>query len=136
MKKFKWKHVLSGIILFILAILFSWNLQGDNDPRFLQLVFDSNTEADMSHYEIYWWQGDDTTGVTPANFVFSETINHSFTADSIMSTVYPMTYDYITGGVIAVDSTGLKSTMGIAPRFYTYAEFFAPSSPANIRVIK
>ena len=124
------------LIILLFALIISCNLIGDNPARELFVVWDPNIEADMSHYEVYWWQGDDTTGVTQANYVFYENVSHSFTADSIMSTGYLMTFNYITAGVLAVDSTGLKSTMAILPRFYTYAEFFAPSSPANVRVKK
>ena len=123
-------------LLFMFLFIVGCNLQGDNDPKFLRLICDPNPEADMSHYEFYWWQGDDTTGITQANYVFYENVSHSFTADSIMSTPYLMTYNYITAGVLAVDSSGLKSSMAILPRFYSYAEFFAPSSPANVRVKK
>jgi len=123
------------LIILLFALMIGCNLQGDNDPKFLRLIWDPNPESDMSHYEVFWWQGDDTLSWSLSVMTFQDTINHSFTADSIVSNLYVITYDYTRGGAKAVDSQGLKSKMGLS-RFYSYAEFFAPSAPANLRTIK
>ena len=130
----KWIKFLGGLIAFLI-FLFMGLLSGENDPQFLRLVWDPNPETDMSHYEVYFWQGDDTLSWSQTNMFYYETINHSFNADSLISNQYVITYNYIRGGAIAVDSSGLKSSMGLS-RFYSYEEFFAPSPPSGIRIIK
>ena len=138
MKRFnkkKWRRIIGGLFILLLAMIFGWSaLSGENDPRFLRLVWDANVETDMSHYEVYFWQGDDSTAWSIPNMNAVGTVPHTV-ADSIISNQYVMTFNYIRGGAIAVDTQGLRSDMGYS-RFYSYEELYAPSSPANVRVIK
>jgi len=120
-------------LLLIFLFIIGCNLQGDNDPKFLKLVWDSNVEPDVTHYEVFFWQGDDTLSWSIPNMALYESVNQA--PDSVVSSSYTITYNYIRGGAKAVDNQGLKSDMGLS-RFYSYAEFFAPSSPVNVRIKK
>lgn len=122
------------IFLFAMILLFAGcDLFPDNDPKMVVGILDPNPEADMSHYEIYWWEGNSNEGWNPTMLQYIDTINHSFTADSIMSDSFQVVLDYVVFGALAVDSEGLKSALAYT-RIYSYAEFFAPGMPQNPRV--
>ena len=120
-------------LFLILFFIVGCNVPADNDPKMVVGAFDPNPETDMSHYEIYWWQGNSTVGWNPTMLQYVQDIPHSFIADSIMSDSFQVVLDYVTFGAIAVDSSGQKSALGCS-RFYSYAEFFAPGPPQNPRI--
>ncbi len=118
------------VILLTLALIVGCNVPADNDPKMVVGVFDPNPEIDMSHYEIYWWQGNDTLNYS---MQYIQDIPHSFTADSIVTDSFQVVLNYVVFGAIAVDSSGQKSVRGNS-RIYSYSEFFAPGTPQNLRI--
>ena len=120
------------VLLIVFGFFFcSCDAPADNDPKMVRGALNPNPEADMSHYEIYWWQGN--SGFTPDMLQLIETVPHSFIADSIVSNSFQLVLDYVVFGAIAVDSTNYKSEMAYT-RVYSYIEFFAPSTPDSLRI--
>ena len=124
------------IILTLLLILWAGcDLPADNDPKNVIVIWDANPEPDLSHYEFYFWQSDDNSNWSRSNLQYLYDVPHSFAVDSIMSDSLSVTLNYFAAGAIAVDSSGQKSNMGYS-NIYSYAEFFAPGAPKNIRINK
>ena len=123
------------VILLTLALIVGCNVPADNDPKMVVGIFDPNPEADMSHYEIYWWQGDSDVGWNPTMLQYIQDIPHSFVLDSIMTDLFQVVLDYVAFGAIAVDLNNQKSDLGYS-RIYSYSEFFAPGTPQNPRINK
>ncbi len=123
------------LIIFLFALIFiGCDLRGDNDPLDLRLVFDANPpDQNVTHYEIYWWQGDDTLSWNPTYMSMIDTVPHTDT-DSIVSPPFTVTFNFLVAGATAV-SAGGRSALSFT-RFYSYFEFAAPSPPENVRVIK
>ena len=119
------------IFLFIVGC----NVPAGNDPKMVVGVFDPNPETDMSHYEIYWWQGNSSDNWNPTMLEYIQDIPHSFVLDSIMSDSFQVVLDYVAFGAKAVDSNNQKSDLGYS-RIYSYSEFFAPGPPKNPRIYK
>ena len=124
------------IILILLLILWAGcDLPADNDPKNVIVIWDANPEPDLSHYEFYFWQSDDSSNWSISNLQYLYDVPHSFTADSIMSDTLTVTLNYFAAGAIAVDSSGLRSDMGYS-EIWLYSDLFAPGPPKNIRINK
>ncbi len=120
-------------LFIILLFIIGCNVPADNDPKMVVGVFDPNPEIDMSHYEIYWWQGNSSDNWNPTMLEYIQDIPHSFVLDSIMTDSFQVVLDYVAFGAIAIDSSGQKSVRGNS-RIYSYAEFFPPSKPESLRI--
>jgi hypothetical protein len=120
---------------FFLVLLFivGCNLPADNDPKLVVVVWDSNPEPDMSHYEFYFWQSDDSLNWSLSNLEYLYDVPHSFVVDSIMTDSLTITLDYFAAGAIAVDSNGYKSQMGYS-EIWKYWVVFGPSPPESLRI--
>jgi hypothetical protein len=120
------------IVIFILTIFLfgcqSCDIDGDNAPINVRLVFDANDPAEqVIRYEIYWWQGDDTTSI-----VLQKVGESPATPDSVVSAPYRFTYNYVKAGAIAVNNEA-RSEMGVS-RIYSYFEFQGPKAPDSLRI--
>ena len=120
-------------LFIILLFIIGCNVPADNDPKMVIGIFDPNPEIDMSHYEIYWWQGNTDVGWNPTMLEYIQDIPHSFVLDSIMTDSFQVVLDYVAFGAIAVDSSDYKSALGYSA-IYSYAKFFAPGPPKNPRI--
>jgi hypothetical protein len=121
-----------GIVIMILtAFVFGrsgCDIDGDNAPVNVKLVLDANDPAEqVIRYEIYWWQGDDTTST-----VLQKVSESLATPDSIVSNYYRITYNYVKAGAVAVNNQA-RSEMGVS-RIYSYFEFQGPQKPENLRI--
>lgn len=123
------------ILLFISILLIAGcDVHGDNDPLDLRVVWDPNPpDQGVTRYEVYWWQGDDTTSWNISYMSMIDTVSHA-DEDSLVSPPFTVTFNFLKSGVKAVNDNGV-SDMGLT-RFYSYFEFEEPSIPENIRVIR
>ena len=122
--------------LFLIFYMVGCDAQGDNDPKNVRAVWDPNPEPDMSHYEVYWWQSDDSASFQGMfSLQYIENIAHILGSDSITSSYFQLSFDFVASGCVAVDSSGKKSGKAIT-RIYRYSEFFAPSRPDSLRIIE
>jgi len=121
------------LLILLVLFYFGCDLPADNDPKNVIVIWDSNPEPDMSHYEFYFWQSDDSSAWSIANLQYLYNVSHSFVVDSIMSDSLTVTLDYFAAGAVAVDSAGNRSEMGYS-EIWLYSDLFAPGPPKNVRV--
>ena len=120
-------------VLVLAAVLFAYgNCARSAD---VIIVWDANTELDMSKYYVYFWTGADTL---LAEFIYIKEVPHVAGADSIWTTVQAPAYpalvegQWMRAGVRAVD-LGSNSSDMTASKFYQIKDEH-PSRPAYIRL--
>lgn len=115
------------IYLFFILFLFSCegkkdsvSVEGNLNPLSVWAVLESNEEEDMSHYEIYFWQGKDPENFVIPNLILLDTLNHN---PSLEEHKFPLsiTKDYCGIGATAVNKKLYKSQMAVS-RIYSYQE--------------
>ena len=117
--------------VLILIIVFAL-LRGDNEPKNLRAVLTPNpSNQNVTHYLIYWYQTDDTTNFDINNMALVDTVAHVDTLE-LESPYYQVVLNWVIVGARAVNEHG-QSPMGLS-RFYSYFEFFAPSTPQGVRI--
>ena len=120
------------ILLF--AIIIGCSVYGDNEPKAVKVSWIPNPEEqNVIHYEIYWWQGDDTLSWSIPNMSYVGLVAHQVGADTLWHTGYIFSYDYIRAGAIAVNINSVKSGTGLS-NFEYYHLLFGPSAPNVGRV--
>ena len=125
--------IIFGIFLMV---LFGCVIYGDNSPRGVKLIWDQNPDAEsVVSYEVYFWQGDDTLSWSIPGMSYSGIVAHLVGADTAFFVGYQFSYNYIRGGVIAVDNLGRRSGMGYSD-FVGYYVLFGPSVPGSVRVLE
>jgi hypothetical protein len=124
------------LIIFVLlsAILVQCSSFADNEAKDVKVCFLPNSPQEyVTHYEIYWWQDDDTTTFIQSDMTLIDTVIHVQT-DTLFSPNYSFYSNYIRAGAIAVNING-KSEMALT-NFVNYFEFFSPKQPRLIRIAK
>lgn len=129
----------AAAIWIIMLILLIWivliNVQGcdvpaQNDPIDLKVVCDANPpDQFVDFYEFYLWQGEDTLGIDTTDAVYIGTV--TTWTDSVE---YPFaaTRNWMMGVVRAHNPKGF-SRKG-STRFYSYFEFWKPTTPEHRRI--
>lgn len=122
------------IVLLFAVILVGCDVHGENDPLDLRLVFDAYPpDQVVTGYQIYWWQGDDTTGWNPTDLTLIST--EAFVqGDSVVSLPYTVTFNFVVAGARARNIVGW-SDMGYT-EIHSYFEFMPPSRPLSPRIIR
>lgn len=129
--------VLVSLFLSVIAVLL-FKCDGHADPYppiQVKAAWSTVSVPYMSHYDVYFWQGSDTTAWSPTLMIKFQTVSHNDTLAEHTSDLYDFTFDYLICGCKAVNQTGDESTMSIT-RFYSYYEFAPPPFPVDLRVIR
>ena len=124
------------VLILMFAVVVGCSVYGDNEPRGVKVSWDQNSDNEgVTHYEVYWWQGDDTLSWNIPSTNYVGDVPHIAGADTAFYSGYQFSYNYIRAGAIAVDGLGRKSTMGLSD-FESYHYLFGPSAPANLKIRK
>jgi len=139
MKNLLFVFLLCVFIGFFAPIIFltgfsGCDLQSDNEPKDVFGIWEPNpVNQSVTHYNVFWWQGDDTLSWSISNMVYQDSVLH-VDDDSLVTNPYTLMNDYVRFGVTAVNSVG-TSEMGLTV-FYGYYDLFRPSTPQGQRVIR
>jgi len=112
----------------------SCSVKSDNDPINVRASFTPNLpEHRVTYYEIYWWQGEDTTSWRLSDMALIDTVNWINT-DSLLTPYFTITLNYIRAGGVSRNAEG-KSVMALS-KFCSYFDFAVPPPPENLRIVK